>query len=97
MKGADEMRIIEWKAIVEGLLFAAGDEGLSLKQISSVLEVPEEIAMDIIHDLMDEYKKKERGIELIEIANTYQLATKKEHAPYLKKYAGLSLKDRYKH
>jgi segregation and condensation protein B len=85
MKGADEMGIIEWKAIVEGLLFAAGDEGLTLKQISSVLEVPEEIARDILQDLMEEYKKKERGIELIEIANTYQLATKKEHAPYLKK------------
>jgi len=77
--------IIEWKSIVEGLLFAAGDEGLSLKQLTSVLEIDEPVALEIIEDLKQEYEKKERGIMIVEVAGAYQLATKKEHAPYLKR------------
>lgn len=75
----------EYKAIVEGLLFAAGDEGLSLQQIAAVLEMEEEQARTIIHMLKDEYDKQKRGIQLVELAGVFQLATRKEHAPYLKK------------
>lgn len=77
--------IIEWKSILEGLLFAAGDEGLSIKQLTSVLEIDEATVLSIIEDLKEEYQKKERGIELVEVAGAYQLTTKKEHAPYLKR------------
>ncbi len=77
--------IIEWKSILEGLLFAAGDEGLSVKQLTSVLEIDEATVLSIIEDLKEEYQKKERGIELVEVAGAYQLTTKKEHAPYLKR------------
>ncbi|MGD6966878.1 SMC-Scp complex subunit ScpB [Rossellomorea vietnamensis] len=80
------MEIINWKAILESLLFAAGDEGLSLKQVCAVLEIEEHQALEIIEGLFAEYNKDEsRGIQLIELAGTYQLVTKKEHAPYLKK------------
>ncbi|MGD7022069.1 SMC-Scp complex subunit ScpB [Rossellomorea vietnamensis] len=80
------MEIINWKGILESLLFAAGDEGLSLKQVCAVLEIEEHQAIEIIEGLFSEYNKDEsRGIQLIELAGTYQLVTKKEHAPYLKK------------
>lgn len=80
------MELIHWKSILESLLFAAGDEGLTLKQIADVLEIEEYEAMDIVNDLKQEYETNEqRGLQLIEWANTFQLATKKEHAPYLKK------------
>jgi segregation and condensation protein B len=80
------LEIINWKGILESLLFAAGDEGLSLKQVCAVLEVEEHQALEIIEVLFNEYNNDEsRGITLIELAGTYQLVTKKEHAPYLKK------------
>ncbi|MDQ0213744.1 segregation and condensation protein B [Oikeobacillus pervagus] len=80
------MSIIQWKGILESLLFAAGDEGLSLKQIMTVLEINEPEAIDIIEDLKQEYENNDdRGILLIEMAGVFQLVTKKEHAPYLKK------------
>ncbi|WP_409251232.1 SMC-Scp complex subunit ScpB [Bacillus sp. SCS-153A] len=80
------MEIINWKGILESLLFAAGDEGLSLKQVCAVLDVEEHQALEIIEGLFAEYQSDEsRGITLIELAGTYQLVTKKEHAPYLKK------------
>jgi segregation and condensation protein B len=85
MKGWNNMEMSEYKAIVEGLLFAAGDEGLSLQQIASVLEIKEEQAKEIVSALKEEYERGQRGIQLVELAGVFQLATKKEHAPYLKK------------
>jgi segregation and condensation protein B len=78
--------IINWNGIVESLLFAAGDEGLTIKQISTVLEIEEVEAERIVRGLMDELSKNEnRGIAVVQLAGTYQLATKKENSVYLKK------------
>ncbi|WP_026560261.1 SMC-Scp complex subunit ScpB [Bacillus sp. J37] len=77
--------VIDWNSIVEALLFASGDEGLSLKQLTMVLEVEEQEVVDIMKELAESYKKKDRGIELVEVAGQFQLTTKKEHAMYLKK------------
>ena len=77
--------IVNWKAILEALLYAAGDEGLTRKQLMSVLEVDEAALLDIMSAVKEEYQKQERGIELIEYADSYMLLTKKEYSVYLKK------------
>lgn len=75
-----------WKGILESLLFAAGDEGLSLKQVCSVLELSEEEASGLLQDLKKDYDDRdERGIYMTELAGTFQLVTKKCNADYLKK------------
>lgn len=80
------MEIINWSSILESLLFAAGDEGLSLKQIVEVLEIEEPIAISIIENLRQEYDHDQnRGVAIVELAGTFQLATKKENADYLKR------------
>ena len=80
------MEIVKWKGILESLMFAAGDEGLSLKQITAVLEVDEIQANEIDTELQQDYEDDEnRGITIVQLAGVYQLATKKEHADYLKK------------
>ncbi|TYS33915.1 SMC-Scp complex subunit ScpB [Bacillus pumilus] len=77
--------IVNWKAILEALLYAAGDEGLTKKQLMSVLEVEEVALLDMMSAVIEEYQKQERGIELIEYADSYMLLTKKEYSIYLKK------------
>ncbi|MGM0828198.1 MAG: SMC-Scp complex subunit ScpB [Bacillota bacterium] len=80
------MNSSNWKGILESLLFAAGDEGLSLKQVCSVLEIGDHEAMSVIEELKSDYEKDpNRGIYIIEIADTFQLVTKKSNADYLKK------------
>jgi len=75
-----------WSSIVESLLFAAGDGGLTLKQIFQVLEIDDKLAEEVLCKLMEDYNcNPDRGIMIVELAGTYQLATKKENAPYLKK------------
>jgi segregation and condensation protein B len=78
--------IINWTGIVESLLFASGDEGLTIKQIATVLEIDEVEVERILNELMDELVNNDkRGITVVQLAGTYQLATKKENSIYLKK------------
>ncbi|WP_314585344.1 SMC-Scp complex subunit ScpB [Paenibacillus terrigena] len=75
------------KSIIEGLLFVAGDEGLTARQIAEVVEQPLDIVLDVIHDLKGDYKRSKRGIQITEIANAFQLTTVPEHAPYFERLA----------
>jgi segregation and condensation protein B len=80
------LEIINWNSILESLLFAAGDEGLSIKQIVEVLEVDEYAATEVIDQLRKEYEQDaNRGLMIVQLAGTYQLVTKKENASYLMK------------
>lgn len=77
--------IVNWKAIIEAPLMQRGDEGLTKKQLMSVLEVEEAALLDMMSAVKEEYQKQERGIELIEYADSYMPLTKKEYSIYLKK------------
>ncbi|WP_026694770.1 SMC-Scp complex subunit ScpB [Peribacillus kribbensis] len=73
------------KGILESLLFVAGDEGLSLSQISRVMEITEDEAEELLEELNGEYSSSNRGIHILQMAGVYQLATKKDCSDYLKK------------
>jgi len=74
------------KGILESLLFAAGDEGLSIKQICDTMEIHEKEALELLELLRMDYENNaERGISLAMLAGTYQLGTKKEHSDYIKR------------
>ena len=75
------------KSIIEGLLFAAGDEGLDARQIASVLESKPEVVADIVEDMKHDFRRSQRGVQIVEIAGAYQLTTLPEHAPYFQKLA----------
>ncbi|WP_078553180.1 SMC-Scp complex subunit ScpB [Bacillus alkalicellulosilyticus] len=81
------MTLNDLKGIIEGLLFAAGDEGLTCKQIAEVLDSEEITVLNVLNELALEYKDNTRGMQLVEVAGTFQLATKKEHAMYYKRLA----------
>lgn len=76
---------VEWKGIIEALLFASGDAGLSISQIATVLEMTDIQVTEMIEMLKQDYQEENRGIHIIEIAGVFLLATKKEHSHYLKK------------
>ena len=75
------------KSIIEGLLFLAGDEGLSVKQIAEIVEQRNELVKDALEEMKDDFVRQQRGLQLIEIAGNYQLATHQEHAEYFEKLA----------
>ncbi|WP_097157490.1 SMC-Scp complex subunit ScpB [Bacillus oleivorans] len=78
------MMFVNWQGIIESLLFAAGDEGLTSKQIASVLEKPEAEIRTLIHEMKKDYDESTRGLTIVQFGDTYELVTKKEFADYLK-------------
>jgi segregation and condensation protein B len=79
------MTLNEMKAIVEGLLFVSGDEGIELKQIAEVLEINKQTALEVIGDLQLDYANGNRGMQIVEVAEAFQLTTKPEHIIYYKR------------
>lgn len=75
------------KSIIEGLLFVAGDEGLDAKQIAEVIDVDQDTITDLVYDMMADFKREERGIQIVEVAKSFQLTTLPKHASYYAKLA----------
>ena len=71
---------------IEALLFVAGDEGMTVKQLAQYIDVD---IMDIeagLSELQSQYNEEEqRGITVKQMAGTYQLTTKPEVSDTLKK------------
>jgi segregation and condensation protein B len=81
------MELPKLKSIIEGLLFASGEEGLELKQLAEVLELDWKFTQTLVEELKDDLKQHERGIQVVEIAGALQLATLPNHAPYFERLA----------
>lgn len=65
-------------ARIEAILFVAGDEGLTLEELSKVIDQPVDRIAVLIEKLGNKYQSDETsGILLIETANKYQIVTKK--------------------
>ena len=76
---------MEFKAVVEGLLFVSGDEGLSLDEISNIIEKNKEETSKIIKELYDDYQNNSRGINIEFLGGRFKFTTKVEHKEYYKK------------
>lgn len=83
--GGQSVNQVNFKAVVEGLLFAAGDEGLNKRQIKTVLEIDNETIDHIMEELNYDYERGDRGIMLVEAKGNFHLATKPEHTSYFQK------------
>ena len=76
------MEFSEIEAVIEGLLFAAGDR-LALEKISELLQIDKKTVRRIINKMMDDYRSTNRGIFIREIDNGFQLCTKFEVSSYI--------------
>ncbi len=74
--------------VLEGILFAVGDEGISLKTLIDVLGVSSDVVKNLLKDLQVEYEKTSRGIRISYLGDAFKLTTKREHAEYYQKLLG---------
>lgn len=70
------------KSIIEAILFAAG-RPVEKKELILVLELSIEEIDSLIKSMQKDFESENRGIEIIEIENSYQLCTKKELYEYI--------------
>lgn len=73
------------EGILEGLLFVVGDDGLTLKQISELLEEDIDTCKEILLSLKQAYEADNRGIRISYLGDAFKLTTKKEHKDYYQK------------
>ena len=76
------MDINHKKAIIEAILFSAGRQ-VEKKELMLALEISENDLDTIISNMQENYKKEDRGIELIKVNNSYQLCSKKDLYEYI--------------
>lgn len=73
------------KAVLEGLLFVVGEDGLTLDQIEEVLELKEEEVKEVVNELKHSYENEDRGLRIDFLGNRLKLTTKFEHREYYQK------------
>ena len=73
------------KAVLEGLLFVVGEEGLTFEQIEDVLEIDEEESKKLLYELKHDYEDENRGLRIDFLGNRFKLTTKYEHREYYQK------------
>ena len=71
------------KAVLEGILFLIGDEGISLSKLEDILEIDN--VNELIEKLKQEYESSDRGLTIETFGEKYKLTTKKEHKKYYEK------------
>lgn len=72
-------------AVLEGLLFVVGEDGLTINQIMDILDITNDEAKELISNLKEKYEKEDSGIRINFLGNTFKLTTKKEHRLYYQK------------
>lgn len=72
-------------AVLEGLLFVVGEEGLTFEQIEDVLELNEEEAKELVRELKSRYEQDDRGLRIDFLGNRFKITTKFEHKAYYQK------------
>ena len=73
------------EAVLEGMLFIVGDDGLTIDQIKEVLELDDETAKKLVISLKEKYEADDRGIRINFLGNTFKITTKSEHKEYYQK------------
>lgn len=74
----------EIKSIIESILFVWG-EPLNIKELTKALEIPKGKIKEYIYELQNELDEQKRGIQIIEVNNCFQLASRLENHPYIEK------------
>ena len=76
------MEIKEIQAIVESVLFAAGD-AVEIDKLADIVDVDKKSLREILKKMMDGYNFERRGIHLIQLEDSYQMCTRGEYHDYI--------------
>lgn len=68
----------DWEAIVEAVLFTMGNS-VELRQLAAAIDQSENVARRAVTSLQKRYQKENRGMQIIELENAYQMCTRAEY------------------
>ena len=74
-------------SVLEGVLFVAGDDGITLEEASYILELERSAVRQLLDELKKRLEDENSGLELLLTASHYKLVTKASLKSYIEKYA----------
>lgn len=74
------------EATIEAVLFAMGD-AVEVEKLSVAIGHDRETTRRLVHQMMDRYNRREGGMEIIELDDSFQLTTRREYYEALIKVA----------
>lgn len=77
------MRLSELEAVVESLLFIAGD-AVPLASIAQTIALDKATTRAVILGLADKYEQEKRGLRIVEFEGAYQMCTAAECFDYIR-------------
>lgn len=80
------MELEKIEAVIEAVLFTMGD-AVGVEKIAVAVGHDKETTRRIVHQMMDRYNSREGGMEIIELDDAFQLATRREYYDALIKVA----------
>jgi segregation and condensation protein B len=72
------------RAVIEALVFASS-EPIRLRELSEILGIHEHTVRQLLTDLIDDYQRNHRGIQIVEVGGGFQFVTHAECAEYVEK------------
>lgn len=79
----------EIKSIIESILFV-WSEPLHIDELMKIIELNKKETREILKEMKSEFDHHQRGIELVEMDDYFQLTTRKEHHDILSKLVSTS-------
>ncbi len=83
-------KALDDRAIVEGLLYVVGEEGVKADQLAMALDKPYEVIADILKDIKKRYDDSSYGIELVDYGGSYKFLSKAAIYPHVAKLLDLT-------
>ena len=80
------MDIREIQAILEGVLFAAGD-AVDIERLADIVDVDKKSLREILNKMIEDYNYSRRGIHIIRMDDSYQMCTRGEYFEYISRLA----------
>jgi segregation and condensation protein B len=81
------------KSVLEAILFLSG-EPVSISTLKTVTNFPESTIKTLLGKLIEEYKDKNEGLFVVEIAHGYQMVTNPLYGEWVKKYKSTQMSSR---
>ena len=84
------MEFQEKKSLIEAVLFVSG-EPVTLAVLKNIMDMPETDIRQILEEMVAEYRNRNGGTLIMEIANGYQMVTNPCFAQWIRKFKNTSV------
>lgn len=78
------MNLIQARAVLEALIFAS-PEPLTIQQMCEIMGLARQTIRQLVSEIVEEYHREQRGLQIVEVAGGYQMCTHPFCAPYVEK------------